>query len=71
MLKPRSKSLKLLTLCITLVQIFALTATGALTALQPAPQMAQEAAHNLRLSDWLSESFAGLAWGAHRPRLAG
>ncbi len=41
MSKPKSKAFKLFTLCIVLVQIFALTAAGALTALQPTPALAQ------------------------------
>ncbi|MCL4862648.1 MAG: hypothetical protein KJZ93_24765, partial [Caldilineaceae bacterium] len=41
MSKLRSKLYRLLSLCIVLLQIFALTATGALTVLQPTPVRAQ------------------------------
>jgi hypothetical protein len=41
MFRHRTKPFKLFTLCIVLVQIFALTSTGALTALQPTPALAQ------------------------------
>jgi hypothetical protein len=59
MSRHRTKRFKWFTLCVVLMQIFALTATGALTALQPTPQMARSAAHDLSLSGWLTD---GLAW---------
>ncbi|RIK33004.1 MAG: hypothetical protein DCC55_35780, partial [Chloroflexi bacterium] len=62
----RTKYFKLLTVCIVLIQIFTVTTAGALTALQPTPQMAQAAAADLGLGHFLGESFAGLAWGAQQ-----
>jgi cysteine-rich repeat protein len=57
--KTKTTRFKFLTLCIVLVQIFALTVTGALTAFQPTPEMARELARELGLN----EQFAGAAAG--------
>ncbi|MCL4861818.1 MAG: hypothetical protein KJZ93_20535, partial [Caldilineaceae bacterium] len=73
MSKPKSKAFKLFTLCITLVQIFALTATGVLTPFKSTPALAQGTAPGGVSSDlrmWLRADGSGVT-GALWPDSSG